>query len=325
MKRLIKHILPCLLSAALIFSLTGCTKPPAGESLEAFGTYFDTIISIKIWGGDEKILDHCKEMCSQYEQLFSRTIETSDISRINAAKGSPVKADNETIELIEKGLYYSQLSNGSFDITIAPLSELWDIKNNPGKIPDAAAIEEAKSHVDYKNVLVEGNTVTLKDPDAAIDLGGIAKGFIADKLKAYLKSEGIEHGQIDLGGNLLTIGSKTDGSDFHIGIQKPFAKTNEAITTVDIHDQSVVSSGTYERYFKKDGNIYHHLLNPQTGYPFDNGLLQVTIISDKSVDGDGLSTTCFALGLEEGTKLIESLDGIQAIFVTDDYSLHYAG
>ena len=324
MKRLIKHMLPCLLSAALIFSLNGCTKPPAGESLEAFGTYFDTIISIKIWGGDEKILDRCKEMCSHYEQLFSRTIKTSDISRINAAKGSPVTVDDETIELIEKGLYYSRISKGSFDITIAPLSELWDIKNNPGNIPDAAAIEEAKSHVDYKNVLVEGNTVTLKDPEAAIDLGGIAKGFIADKLKAYLKSEGIEHGQIDLGGNLLTIGSKIDGSDFHIGIQKPFAKTNEAITTVEIHVQSVVSSGTYERYFKKDGKIYHHLLDPQTGYPFDNGLLQVTIISDQSVDGDGLSTTCFALGLEEGTKLIESLDGIQAIFVTDDYALHYA-
>lgn len=325
MKRLIKHFLPCLLSAALIFSLVGCTKPPAGESLEAFGTYFDTIISIKIWGGDEKMLDHCKEMCSRYEQLFSRTIETSDISRINAAKGKPVEVDNETIELIEKGLYYSQLSNGSFDITIAPLSELWDIKNNPGNIPDAASIEEAKSHVDYRNVQVEENTVTLKDPDAAIDLGGIAKGFIADKLKVYLKSEGIEHGQIDLGGNLLTIGSKTDGSDFHIGIQKPFAETNEAITTVDIHDQSVVSSGTYERYFKKDGKIYHHLLDPKTGYPYDNGLLQVTIISDQSVDGDGLSTACFALGLEKGTELIESLDHVQAIFVTDDYNLHYAG
>lgn len=325
MKRLIKHFLPCLLSAALIFSLAGCTKPPAGESLEAFGTYFDTIISIKIWGGDEKMLDHCKEMCSRYEQLFSRTIETSDISRINAAKGKPVEVDDETIELIEKGLYYSQLSNGSFDITIAPLSELWDIKNNPGNIPDAVSIEEAKSHVDYRNVQVEENTVTLKDPDAAIDLGGIAKGFIADKLKAYLKSEGIEHGQIDLGGNLLTIGSKTDGSDFHIGIQKPFAETNEAITTVDIHDQSVVSSGTYERYFKKDGKIYHHLLDPKTGYPYDNGLLQVTIISDQSVDGDGLSTACFALGLEKGTELIESLDHVQAIFVTDDYSLHYVG
>lgn len=324
MKRLIKHFLPCLLSAACIFSLTGCTKPPAGESLEAFGTYFDTIISIKIWGGEEALLDHCKEMCSRYEQLFSRTIPTSDISRINAAKGQSVQVDEETIELIKKGLYYSEISNGSFDITIAPLSELWDIKNNPGNIPDAASIEEAKSHVDYRKVKVEGNTVTLEDPKAAIDLGGIAKGFIADKLKAYLEGEGIEHGQIDLGGNLLTIGSKTDGSDFHIGIQKPFAKTNEAITTVDIHDQSVVSSGTYERYFKKDGKIYHHLLDPKTGYPFDNGLLQVTIISDQSVDGDGLSTTCFALGLEEGTKLIESLDNIQAIFVTEDYSLHYA-
>ena len=323
MKRFTKHMLPFLISAAMLSSLTGCTTPPASEPLETVGVYFDTIISIKIWGGSQDILDHCREMCSDYEQLFSRTIDTSDISRINAAHGQPVEVDDETIELIEKGLYYSQLSGGRFDITIAPLSELWDIKNNPGSIPDEAAIEEAVSHIDYRNVLVEGNTVTLKDPKAAIDLGGIAKGFIADKLKAWLKSEGIENGQIDLGGNLLTIGSKTDGSDFHIGIQKPFAETNEAITTVDIHDQSVVSSGIYERYFKKDGKIYHHLLDPETGYPFDNHLLQVTIISDQSVDGDGLSTACFALGLEQGSQLVESLDGIRAIFVTDDYSLHY--
>ena len=325
MKRLTKHILPFLLSASVIFSGTGCSTPPANESLEASGVYFDTIISIKIWGGNQDILDHCKEMCSNYEQLFSRTIGTSDISKINASDGQPVEVDSETAELIEKGLYYSKLSGGKFDITIAPLSELWDIKNNPGNIPDEASIKEAISHINYQNVLVEGNTVTLKDPDAAIDLGGIAKGFIADKLKVYLKSEGIEHGQIDLGGNLLTIGSKTDGSDFHFGIQKPFAETNETITTVDVHDQSVVSSGIYERYFKKNGRIYHHLLDPETGYPFENNLLQVTIISGQSTDGDGLSTACFALGLEQGSRLIESLEDIQAIFVTDDYKLHYVG
>lgn len=324
MKSLIKNALPFLLSAVLLISVSGCSTPPANESVEAYGVYFDTIISIKVWGADEKLLDQCKEMCADYEQMLSRTIQTSDISRINSAKGAPVEVNEETAELIKKGLYYSELSGGKFDITIAPLSELWDIKNNPGTIPDENAIEQAKSHIDYKTVQLEGNTVTLKDPEAAIDLGGIAKGFIADKLKAFLKSQGVKHGQIDLGGNLLAIGTKPDGNDFHIGIQKPFAEKNETITTVDIHDQSVVSSGTYERYFEKDGKIYHHLLNPDTGYPYENNLLQVTIISDASVDGDGLSTACFALGLDEGTALIESLDGVRAVFVTDDYKLHYA-
>ncbi|WP_109708569.1 FAD:protein FMN transferase [Faecalicatena contorta] len=319
-------LLIILLTVVLMFTLSACSKPPLENPIKTTGIYFDTVISVEIWGStDETILEYCEDICAQYEQLLSRTIETSDISRINSAGGAKVQVDAKTAEVIRKGLYYSQLSEGGFDITIAPLSELWDIKNNPGNIPAQSAIDEAKSHVNYKNVVLEGNTVSLKDPEAAIDLGAIAKGFIADELKVYLTEQGIEHALINLGGNILAVGGKTDGENFHIGIQKPFDERNTVMTSVDVNGKSVVSSGTYERYFKKDGKIYHHLLNPSTGYPFDNNLLQVTIISDLSVDGDGLSTTCFALGLEQGTALIESLDGISAIFITEDYSLHYAG
>lgn len=323
---LIKRALSLFLPAAIVLLSTGCSKVPrADSSIKMTGMYFDTIVSVEVWGtADESILDHCKEMCTRYEQLFSRTIDTSDVSRINAAGGTPVEIDPETAELLEMGLYYGELSNGRFDITIAPLSELWDVKNNPGNIPDQETIDEARSHVNYENVILDQNTVTLTDPKAAIDLGGIAKGFIADKLKAYLTGKGIDHALISLGGNIVAVGGRPNGQPFHIGIQKPFAETNEAITTVEISGQSVVSSGTYERYFKKDGKIYHHLLDPGTGYPYVNHLLQVTIISDASADGDALSTACFGLGLEKGTALIESLDNIRAIFVTDDYALHYA-
>ena len=110
---------------------------------------------------------------------------------------------------------------------------------------------------------------------------------------------------------------------FALGIQKPFADRSETIAVMDIRDKSVVSSGIYERCFEQDGTLYHHLLNPKTGYPYDNGLIAVTIISDQSVDGDALSTTCFALGLEDGMKLAESLDDVQAFFVTSDYEIHY--
>lgn len=322
-----KRILLLLFTISLLFSLTGCSLSSAdsNESISTTGIFFDTVISVEIWGTkDESILEHVDEMCSHYEQLFSRTIDASDVSRINSAGGAPVEVADETAELIEAGLYYSRLSGGKFDITIAPLSELWDIKNNPGNIPDAVSIMEAKSHVNYENVVLNGNTVTLTDPETAIDLGGIAKGYIADKLKEYLKSKDIEHGLINLGGNILAIGTKPDGNAFHIGIQKPFDEQNTAITDLDVDDQSVVSSGIYERYFEKDGKIYHHLLDPETGYPYENNLLQVSIISDRSVDGDALSTTCFVLGLEDGSALIESLDGVRAIFVTDDYELHYA-
>ena len=145
---------------------------------------------------------------------------------------------------------------------------------------------------------------------------------IADQVKNYLIEEGIEHAYINLGGNILTLGGKTDGSNFRIGIQKPFAEDGTVMAVLPLSDKSIVSSGNYERYFKKDGKIYHHILDPSTGYPIENNLNQVTIISDKSVDGDALSTTCYALGLDEGLKLIRSMDNIEAVFITDDNTIH---
>ena len=181
---------------------------------------------------------------------------------------------------------------------------------------------EAVSHIDYHCIEVNGTTVTLTDPEAQIDLGGIAKGYIADRIKEYLESEGVEHALINLGGNMLALGGRYDGSPFRIGLQEPFADTGSVLDVLDVTDQSVVSSGNYERYFEKDGVIYHHILDPDTGYPIQNNLDQVTIISDASVDGDALSTTCYALGLEKGMELIQSLDDVEAVFVTHDGEIH---
>lgn len=321
-----KKLMCFILTIVMSLFLLSCSTPRESESLSVTGIYFDTIVQIKAWGADTETLNHCLEICRDYEKMFSNKIETSDISRINNAGGIPVTVSRETIELLEKGLYYSKLTEGAFDITIAPLTELWNFKNNPeGLLPDPEAIKEAVSHIDYSNVHIEGNQVYLNDPEAGIDLGGIAKGYVADRLKEYLSEEGISHALINLGGNILALGNDYGGQPFTIGIQKPFDEQNVPITTLDIEDCSVVSSGTYERYFEKDGVIYHHILNPDGGYPYENDLLQVTIISKESVDGDALSTCCFALGLEEGTKLIEKTDGIQAVFITKDYKLHTVG
>lgn len=311
-----------------IILLTSCSSPPKNEKLSVTGIYFNTVVQIDVWGADTAVLDECKKICENYEKLFSNKIETSEVSRINASAGTPVEVSPETMDLISLGIHYCELSGGKFDITIAPLSDLWNFTDNPEHvIPDTAAIEEACSHIDYRNILVNEKacTVTLRDPQAKIDLGGIAKGYIADQLKAYLKKEGVEHALINLGGNVLTLGTSYDGSPFRIGIQKPFDEQNVSIDVVEINDRSVVSSGVYQRYFEKDGTLYHHILNPETGYPYDNNLLQATIITDSSADGDALSTCCFALGLEDGSALIESLNDVQAIFVTKDYQLHYIG
>lgn len=264
------------------------------------------------------LMQDCFDMALKYENLFSRTIPESDISRINSANGEFVEVSAETIELLQIGLKYCELSEGAFDITVGKLSDTWNFKENIGALPNDTDIQSALSTVGYKNIQIQENKVALTNPEAMIDLGGIAKGYIADKMKAYLVEQGVTSAIINLGGNVLLVGGKTDGSKFQIGIQKPFDQTGVPMAAVDISDCSLVSSGVYERYFKVDDTIYHHILNTDTGYPIENGLYGVTIISDKSVDGDALSTTIFALGIEDGMKLIESLENTEAIFVTSN-------
>lgn len=311
---------------------TGCQKP--NEKIQKSNFYFDTIITITLYDEEqETYIQDCFQLASRYEKLFSATVADSDISRINTNAGSFVEVDNETIYLIQKALEFGTLSNELFTITVGPLSKLWNISEriktldenreaDASFIPSDETIQERLSHVGDSFIEINGNQIRLTDSKASIDLGGIAKGYIADQMKAYLVEKGVTSGIINLGGNVLTLSEKADGSWYSIGIQKPFSKTGESLGIIEVADKSVVSSGNYERYFKVNDQLYHHILNPKTGYPIQNELYEVTIISDSSLDGDALSTTCFALGLEKGMQLIESLDGVEALFITNDYKIH---
>lgn len=314
-----------LLCTSLFLSLfSGCGKADTAEPITKTGVYFDTVISITLYGTDmDDKFQGCFDLASKYENYFSNTLPDSDISKINTNIGTPVSVHDETIDLLQKGLAYGNLSNGSFDITIGELSDLWDFSNNTGTIPADTNISNALSTIDYHNVVINGNEVSLLAPSTTIDLGGIAKGYIADKMKAYLNEQGITSGIINLGGNVLTVGPKDNNDTYNIAIQKPFSEDGSPIASVEITDQSVVTSGTYQRYFKKDGIIYHHILDVTTGYPYENDLCSVTIINDSSVDGDGLSTTCFTYGLEKGMDYIESLDNTEAIFITNEEKIYY--
>ena len=309
------------------FILTGCTAVPA-EPISRTGFYFDTVIDIKIYdNSNENLLDECMKICSHYDNLLSATKENSDIWNINHAAGKTVKVDPETFSLLQKALFYADLTNGRFDPTIGGVSSLWNFSGNtPGPVPDEKEITEALKHVSYKDIVLDSSadTVRLSDPCTQLDLGAIAKGYIADQLKKYLIKEGVTSAIINLGGNVLLVGKKPDGSDFTIGIQKPFADNSTYITTVSASDRSLVSSGSYERYFEQNGKMYFHILDSATGYPVETDLVGVTILSDESVDGDGLSTTCFILGLDKGMKLIESIPGTEAVFITKDDQLHYS-
>lgn len=280
--------------------------------------YFDTAITITIYDENEILIDKCFEICDKYEKLFSKTIPESEISQINhnSQSGAVTTVSDETLELIEYGLKYSSISNGVFDITVGKLTSLWNFENNSnGILPKENDIENAVSNIGYEQVQINNNDILLTNPQMAIDVGGIAKGYIADKLKKYLISKGVKSGIINLGGNILLIGTKPDTSNYNIGIQRPFGAEGETSIIINDNDISIVTSGIYERYFYNDNIIYHHILDTKTGYPIQNNLYSVTIISEYSVDGDALSTTAFALGLKKGKDLIESIDNVEAVFI----------
>lgn len=314
-----------LLSGMLLLGITGCKPLPVQVS--ATGFYFDTFISVTIYDAENEergneLSEGCMSLAEHYENLYSKSIPTSDISRINAHPGEYVTVDPDTITLLQTACEYASLSDGAIDPSIGAVSSLWDFhETTDPAIPPDDVLSEALTHVDYRKISIKDQQVMLTEKGMALDLGFIAKGYIADRIKEYLSGEGVKSAIISLGGNILALGEKPDGSPFHVGIQKPFADTGTALLTIEDSDRSVVSSGNYERYFEVDGVLYHHILSTENGYPVNSGLSQVTILSDDSVTGDALSTLCFILGYEKATTLLENYPDVQAIFVLDDGSV----
>ena len=345
------YLILCTVLVCPMLLFTGCgnitdadTSTTGNQPISISSIKLNTAVQITIYDSQDKaLLDDCLALCDKYELIFSRTNEKSELYKLNHRKDVsdgdfstdgpttpyPVSGTADTwhisedlAALLSEGLDITRESDGAFDIANAPLTSLWDFTAEDPEVPDDAAIQKALPLCSSDGVTIDGEDITLPSDDIQFDVGAIAKGYIADRLKDFLIKKGVKSAIINLGGNVLCIGSKPDGTPFKIGIQKPFADRNETEAVMDITGKSVVSSGIYERCFKQDGKLYHHILNPQTGYPYENGLISVTIISDQSVDGDALSTTCFALGLEDGLKFAEK-KGVQAVFITEDYELHY--
>lgn len=294
---------------------SGCS---ASKPLSKTEFFMDTVCTITLYDTkDETLLDKAFALCKKYETLFSKTIETSDISKINSAENETIEVNPETAKLLEIALEYAKLTDGKFDITIGRLTELWDFKSESPILPSQKQIETALKQTGYHNLSVNGNTVMVQK-GVQLDLGGIAKGYVADQCAAFLKENGVTRAIINLGGNVLVIGSKGENLPWTVGIQRPFSDRNEIIGSVQVSDHSVVTSGIYERFFEKDGIVYHHILDPDTGYPVANGLESVTIISRSSVMADALSTSAFLLGKDRAIELIESISDTEAIFVDND-------
>lgn len=318
-----KHIHTLVfISLALCLSLIGCQKQRA--PITKTGIYFDTVISITLYEkNSSELIDDCFAIAEKYDTLFSKTNSESDVSKINNSYNTWVEINPETFDVIKTGISYEEISDGRFSVMCGALTDLWDIPN--ANIPADAEIKSAIAICGKDTIELDENTHSVKitKEGAKLDLGAVAKGYIADCMKDYLLSQNVDSGIIQLGGNVLLIGenpTKADGN-YTIGISKPFSETSEVITGVTTSDKSIVTSGNYQRYFEMDGKIYHHIIDLTTGYPADTGLNSVTIICNKSVDADCLSTVCFLLGKEKGADLIHSLNStvspFEAIFISD--------
>ena len=283
-----------------------------------------TLYDITKKDGD-RILKECESILKDIDNKMSSQITSSEISKINDKSGdSYVKVSDDTYYVIKESINFSSMSNDTFDISIGPIIDLWAIGTKDAKVPTEKEIKDNLTLVNYKDILLNDTdkSVKLAKKNMKIDLGGIAKGYAADKIYEYLKKEKLESALINLGGNIYVLGNKEGGQPFSIGIQDPTKPRGNSIGNIKVSNKSVVTSGIYERYLEKNNKIYHHMLNPHTGYPFDSNLSSVTIISDKSIICDALSTTTFGLGIEDGLKLIESLDGVDAIFITKDKKIY---
>lgn len=336
--RKIKALSAVLFSLLIIITQTACSNMggSGSEPVMDDGYYLDTICSISVYRmmddvhGEVKdasemseeaaaAIDDAFDLCKDLESKLSRTREDSDIGRINSAKGEWTEVSAETVQLIQKGMEYSHISDGDFDITVGGITKQWDFHaaEDEAKLPDEEALAEAVKHINYRNIAIEGNRVKLTDPETELDLGGIAKGYIGDRMTELLGSKGVVSAVINLGGNVICIGGKTDKDDFVIGVEAPFSDRSEIIGKVSARDKTLVTSGIYERRIEVDGKTYHHILDTKTGWPVETDLDAVTLIADKghSADIDALSTTCLIKGSAEGMELIENTDGVEGIFV----------
>jgi thiamine biosynthesis lipoprotein len=271
----------------------------------------------------------------EIDRMMSAYQEGSDTDLVNRNAGrAPVKVHSEFLFVLEKALHFAALSGGAFDPTIGPLVRLWGIGTEEEQVPRADEREQALSLVDYRDLRIdrEHGTAFLARRGQALDLGAIAKGYAADEAARIIRNAGVKRAMIDLGGNIMMTGSRRDGffifgeeKPWRIGIQDPLEERGAYLGILQVRNQSVVTSGVYERYFEKDGRRYHHILSTADGYPSGGGLLSVTAAADSSADADALSTALFCLGYEKGSALLNSVPGAAAIFVFEDRSVKLAG
>lgn len=330
MKKRTIMIVGCMV--LFLFMIAGCStkkaatgapkinKEPYSDQQTLIGTY----VQIRIYDdGKEEVLEKAFDKVKDLGDRITVNEKGSEIDEINDQAGiKPVKVSDDVYELVKRAYEYSADSDGGFDMAIGPVTQLWHIGFPDARKPSQEEIDEALKLVDYTKVKLDDKekTVYLEEKGMALDLGAIAKGFITDEVVKVLEENDVTTAIVDLGGNIYVLGNspREEGADWNVGIQDPNQARNTVIGKIKESNKTLVTSGIYERYLEVDGQKYHHLFDPDMGYPFDNDIAGVTVITDKSIDGDGLSTAVFSMGVKKGLEYAESLDNVDVIFVTKD-------
>lgn len=320
--------------AAMIFSLclTGCSQALAEKSTVSAGSSvshdadlfaMDTYMTMRAYGDNaEEALDAASECIKELERTFSVTDEGSDLWKINNSGGVPVEVCDDTAKLIDAAKEYGADTDGALDITVYPVLKEWGFTTGEYKIPSREKLDELLEHVDFNNIVTDGNTVTVP-ADVQIDLGALAKGYTGDQVMEELSSRGVTSAIISLGGNVQALGRKPDGSDWGVSVRDPYSPDRD-MCIVKVSDKAVITSGNYERYFVgDDGMKYWHIIDAADGYPADNGIVSATIIGENGLMCDALSTALFAAGTDKATEYWRSHSGFDMILVTDDERILY--
>lgn len=316
MRKYILVIIICIL-------FCGCQIKNDMAEIQMFA--MDTFIDLKAQGenGEKALLEAEKEI-NRLEKLFSPTIEQSEIFVINqyAAKQT-VTVSKDTFDLIEKAKEYCNITEGAFDITIAPVVKAWGFTEEVKRVPSDEEIQQKLQLVDNNKLHIDkqNSTVYLEYENMSIDLGGIAKGYASDKVNEILKKNGVSSAVISLGGNVSVTGKRPDGTKWRIAVQDPM-NSEGYVGILNVEDTSVITSGVYQRFFEQDGKKYHHIIDTKTGKPTQTGLLSVTIVCDDGAMADALSTSVMVAGLQKGSELWRKLDNFGMIVITDSNEMY---
>ncbi|MEN6326188.1 MAG: FAD:protein FMN transferase [Syntrophomonas sp.] len=314
-----------LLALSLSVFLAACNKSSL-QPVKSEDFALGTIIDQEVYGANaQKASDEVSAMIKELDALWTINSPGGDINKLNNNAGQGyVELKPETISILKEARKISDLSGGAaFDITVAPLVKVWGIGTEDSQVPADDLIKKLVALVNYKDVRVDetNNSASLSRKGQMIDLGGIAKGYIGDMAIEIYKKHGITSAFANLGGNVVALGKKPDGTLWKIGIQNPRGQNGETIGVVEVADKAVITSGDYQRYFIKDGKRYCHIIDPRTGYPINSGLISVTIIASSSADADGLAKA-IVLGLDKGMELVKNYGQAEAIFITNDKKIY---